>query len=234
MLVNKSEMATPIDLDWSLQMRLFLILAFTLIQTPSSADEKNSCNQLAQMASVKTSYTDRIVSEDSEHPLTYLKSLSDHKLDQNHNVLGLTVAKPELTYEFKSILSATPEGKVCMVPEITIKSGFSVMQIYLAKELQSNCKRQIIREHEYEHVSTWKNHIRIGTKLMESSMKQAFSQPRYYASTTEAERDLNSWVLEVIQPIEQRLLNGIERAQSAIDSPLSYSRVESRLLTCPQ
>ncbi|MDO9233256.1 MAG: hypothetical protein Q8N02_02160 [Methylotenera sp.] len=203
-------------------------------QTPAHAGEpNNNCAQLAQPPLVRVIYTDVTITEDYTQSITSLKALSGHAMDQHHSVYGLTHATPKLDYEFKAAISSLPDGKVCMVPVVTIKAGFSDMQVYLAKELQDSCKKQIIREHEFEHVSAWKSHMRAGTKLMELPLKNAFAQPRQYDSRSQAEQDLRPWVQAVMKPLERRLMENIATAQRAIDSSFSYGNVENRLRTCP-
>jgi hypothetical protein len=100
---------------------LFLTLA--IIQTPAHADEpNNNCAQLAQPTLVRVIYTDVANTEDYTQSITYLKALSGRAMDQHHSVYGLTHATPKLDYEFKAVISSSPDGKVCMVPEVTIKA----------------------------------------------------------------------------------------------------------------
>jgi hypothetical protein len=216
------------------QIKLTLFLIIAISQTSAYAGEShNNCAQLAQPPLVRVIYTDVAISEDYTQTIASLKALSGHVMDQHHSVYGLTHATPKLDYEFKAVILSLPDGKVCMVPEVTIKSGFSGMQVYLAKELQDNCRKQIIREHELEHVSVWKSHMRAGTKLMELPLKNAFLQARQYDSITLAEQDLRPWVQSIMNPLERRLMESIATAQHAIDSPFSYGNVENRLRTCP-
>jgi hypothetical protein len=64
-------------------------------------------------------------------------------------------------------------------------------------------------------------------------LRTAFSQPRYYASQTQASADLKPWVEGVLRPLQQRLMNSAIAAQRAIDSPSAYQRVSQRLHGCP-
>lgn len=212
--------------------RLFLFCMMSIFAV--AAEAQVACDQLAQMAVVKVIYQDLVVSEDVTRPLDYLQSLSGKSMDRNHHVLGLTHADPILSYEVKAIMSATPDGKVCMVPEVTIRAGFSAMQVYLAREIEGDCRRQIIREHEFEHVSTWKSYLRAGSKMMELPLTRAFSKPQIYDTVSQAEQDLRPWVQKIIQPMEQKLMESAALAQREIDSPLSYNYVETRLRSCPR
>ena len=221
------------DMKFYLAM-VALFLVITISPTPAHAGEPNhNCAQLTQPPLVRVIYTDVAITEDYTQTIASLKAISGHAMDQHHSVYGLTQATPKLDYEFKAVISSLPDGKVCMVPEVIIKAGFSSIRVYLAKELEDSCRKQIIREHELEHVSAWKAHIRAGTKLMELPLKNAFSQPRQYDSISQAEQDLRPWVQAVIKPLEHRLMESVATEQHAIDSSFSYGNVENRLRTCP-
>ena len=208
----------------------FLLLGTMFALMPAEAQVV--CEQ--KIATVKVSFQDLAVSEDDTRSLAYLQSLSGKAMDQHHHVLGLTHAEPMLSYEVKAIISAMPEGIVCMMPEVTIKAGFSNMQVYLAREIEGDCRRQIIRDHEFEHVSTWKSYLRAGSKMMEAPLTVAFSIPRQYDTVSQAEQDLRPWAEKLIKPMEQKLLASAALAQREIDSPMSYNYVETRLRSCPR
>ena len=215
-------------------MKLLMLALLVLPATHAhAADIEDYCEQLARRASVKIIYMDLPMSEDHSHTAASLKVLSGNVLGQQHNVYGLTYAKPKLDYEIRANFSKSPEGKICMIPDVTIKAGFTAMNVYLAKEIPDSCRKRIIREHELEHVATWKSHLRAGTKLIENPLRQAFAKPRVYESKSLAEQDLRPWVDEVIKPLERRLFQSLTNAQLAIDSPLSYGYVETRLRACP-
>lgn len=194
---------------------------------------KDRCNRLVETAAVAVTFVDIRISENSSHTVKSLKSLSGKTGDLHHNVYGLTHAEPAFSYEIKSKWWISPTGKTCMVPDVSVKIGFSSMRVYLARELQDSCRRNIVREHELEHVSAWKSHFRIGAKLLEEPLRLAFSQPRYYASKARAQADLQPWVEGVLKPLHQQIMKSVASAQRAIDSPISYNHVKNRLRNCP-
>jgi len=85
------------------------------------------------------------------------------------------------------------------------------MKVHLAQEVTSSCRRQIIREHEYEHVAAWKSHMRAGTRLLENPLRVAFSEPRYYESSIAAEQDLKPWVSSMLNPWSSGYLQGLTK-----------------------
>jgi hypothetical protein len=194
---------------------------------------KTDCEKLIGPGKVMVMYTDIVAAEDNSRTIKALQSLSGKVDDAYHSVYGLTYAEPEFRYEFQTRWRTSPDGRTCMVPDISIKLGFVAMRMYLARELQDSCRRNIVREHELEHVSAWRSHFRIGARMLEEPLHMAFSQPRYYASETQARADLKPWVESVLKPFQQRLMNGAIAAQRAIDSPGAYQRVTQRLRMCP-
>ena len=194
---------------------------------------KADCKKLFGTGKVVVTYTDIVAAEDSSHTIKSLQAMSGKTYDAYHSVYGLTRAEPEFRYEIRSRWRIRPEGETCIVSDISIKLGFSAMRVYLARELQDSCRRNIVREHELEHVSAWRSHFEIGAKMLEEPLGAAFSQPRYYVSQTQAQADLKPWVEGVLHPFQKQLMNGAAAAQRAIDSPAAYERVKQRLRACP-
>ncbi|MDQ3186839.1 MAG: hypothetical protein M3Q16_10385 [Pseudomonadota bacterium] len=213
---------------------LVLLLLMQNCAAWASDDEfRAACIKLGAAVAIVVTFTDIATSENSSHTVKSLKSLSGKTSDPHHNVYGLTHAEPTFSYEIKPRWQIGLAGQTCMVPDVSVKIGFSAMQIYLARELQDSCRKNIVREHELEHVLAWKSHFRIGAKLLEDPLRLAFSQPRYYASRTQAQVDLRPWAEGVLKPFQQRLMKGVTSAQRAIDSPISYNHVKKRLRACP-
>ena len=194
---------------------------------------KTDCEKLLEAGKVTVAYTDIVPAEDSSRTIKGLQSLSGKVDDSYHNVYGLTHAEPEFRYEFQARWRTSPDGRTCMIPDVSVKLGFAAMRVYVARDLQDSCRRNIVREHELEHVAAWRSHFRIAARMMEEPLRIAFSQPRYYVSQNQARADLKPWVEGVLKPFQQRLINGAMGAQRAIDSPGAYQRVTQRLRSCP-
>ncbi|MBA2658381.1 MAG: hypothetical protein H0U72_02170 [Nitrosospira sp.] len=212
---------------------VLLLLMQNCAAWASNDEFKARCVKLAVAAAVVVTFTDIATSENSSHTVESLKSLSGKTSDPHHNVYGLTHTEPIFSYEIKPRWLIGPAGRTCMVPDVSVKMGFSAMRIYLARELQDSCRKNIVRDHELQHVSAWKSHLRIGAKLLEEPLRLAFSQPRYYASTAQAQADLQPWVEGVLKPLHQRIMKSVTSAQRAIDSSISYTHVKNRLRNCP-
>ncbi len=222
--------------SWTKRFFVWPLLLLLIQSRAVRADNdtfKESCEKLIGAGKVVVMYTDIVATENSSHTIKSLQAMSGKANDAYHSVYGLTHAEPEFRYEFQTRWRISPEGQTCMVPDVSIKLGFSAMRVYLARELQDSCRRNIVREHELEHVSAWRSHFGIGAKMLEEPLSAAFSQPRYYASQAQARADLKPWVEGVLRPFQKQLMNGAAATQRAIDSPAAYERVKQRLRTCP-
>lgn len=191
------------------------------------------CAQIARYASVDVDYDDPEVIVDERHNIQELKSLSGKGLVENQNVYGLTHAEAKLEYEVEGYMQTMPNGSVCMVPQVKIHAGFSELKVYVADDLQDACRRQVVHDHEYEHVNIWRSHMHDGSRLMQAPVLQALAKPRMYADRWEAENALRPWVDSIIKAYQNRLFTNLNIAQQAIDSPTSYQYVERRLKACP-
>ncbi|WP_146162460.1 hypothetical protein [Nitrosospira multiformis] len=225
------------DLAASFFAGLLLLLLLLLPERMALAGNdlfKADCEKLMGAGKVAVVYTDITPAEDSSRTAKALQSVSGKTSDAYHNVYGLTHAAPEFRYEFRARWRTSTDGRTCMVPDVSVKLGFAAMRVYLAKELNDSCRRNIVRKHELEHVSAWRSHFRIGARMLEEPLRAAFSQPRYYASQNQARADSRPWVEGILKPLHQRLMNGAVAAQRTIDSPVAYQRVTQRLHACPE
>lgn len=217
----------------------FLLWAMVLLWTKDApASGKNqefeaNCRKLGNAVKITATYKDIVPREDSSQTVKSLKSLSGKTSDPYHHVYGLTHAEPVFSYQFMPRWHIGPDGQVCALPDVSVEIGFSSMRVYLARELQEACRKGVVRDHEMEHVSAWKSHFRAGAKLLESPLRQAFSQPRYYRTQANAQAGLKLWVEEETKSLWKRLMAGVVSANRTIDSPLSYNQVNNRLRNCP-
>lgn len=232
---NGEDRATSFFTGLPLLLLLLLLLLLPERMALAGNDSfKVGCEKLMGPGKVTVVYADVTPAEDSSRTAKALQSVSGKTRDAYHNVYGLTHAEPEFRYEFRTRWRTSTDGQTCMVPDISIKLGFAAMRVYLARELNDSCRRNIVREHEQEHVSAWRSHFRIGARMLEEPLRAAFSQPRYYASQNQARADSRPWVEGILKPLHQHLMNGAVAAQRAIDSPAAYQRVAQRLHACPE
>jgi hypothetical protein len=115
-----------------------------------------------------------------------------------------------------------------------IELGFTEFVVYLAKELTDPCHKDIIRQHEQDHVNTWKSQMRASAQLLTTVLRRDMGEARYYMSRGEAEAAVRAWASELAAPWLKRMLDSVTAAQNAIDTQVSYDTVTSRLRTCGQ
>lgn len=222
------------DQYMNIEARYYLyFLVYLICLCPASSYAIQDCSQIARYASVEIDYDDPEVVVDERHNIQELRSLSGKGVVENQNVYGLTHAEATLEYEVKGHVQVMPNGSVCMVPQVKIHAGFSELKVYVADDLHDACRRQVVHDHEYEHVNVWRSHMRAGSRLMQAPVLQELAKPRMYPDRWEAENALRPWVDSIIQAYQQRLFANLNAAQQAVDSPASYQYVERRLKACP-
>ena len=154
--------------------------------------------------------------------------------DDLHNVYGLTHANPVYRLQVAPRTIADGSDRICAVPDIAIDLGFSEFVVYLAKELVDQCRQDIVRQHEQEHVNTWKSQLRASAQLLTTVLRRDIGEVRYYTSREETEAGVRAWAAEVAAPWLKRAIDSVIAAQRAIDTPVSYGSVTSRLRNCGQ
>jgi hypothetical protein len=197
-------------------------------------DFNDRCAQLAAQAQISVTFQDRQVDSDDSRNIQALNGISGKPAGSNHNVYGLTYANPQFRMQVKPRAISDAGGSICAIPDLSIELGFSEFIVYLAKELTDPCQRDIIRQHEQEHVNTWKSHLRASAQLLTTVLRNNLGEPRRYASREEAEAGIRAWAGELVAPWAKRIITSVSEAQGSIDTPVSYGIVASRLRTCGQ
>ena len=220
----------PIPCSFLLSLHL-LLLAAPAQAGPVTTPE--TCAPLAAGASVTVTYQEQPVHTDDTLDVRRLTAISGNESLAHHNVLGLTHAVPD--YRVTGNMRFTPDaaGGVCASPDITVTVGLSELTVYLAREITDACRRQVIREHEAEHVRVWQQFLRAGARMMEIQLRRELAVPRHYASPLEAEKAGQQWVNGLLGAKVKALSEEIRLAQRSVDSPISYAQVAGRLRACP-
>ncbi len=211
-----------------------LILYSALFGSALADDFAARCAELPQQARIDVTFRDRPVDRDDTRSVQDLNRIAGRPAGDYHNVYGLTHARPEFRLQAAPRALADDNGRVCAVPDIAIELGFSAFVVYLAKELTDPCPQDIIRQHEQEHVNTWKSHLRASAQLLATVLRRNLGEARSYASREDAAEGVRAWATELVAPWPKRILDSVGAAQEAIDTPVSYGIVTSRLRTCGQ
>jgi hypothetical protein len=192
------------------------------------------CAQLPQQEKIAVVFQDRRVMTDDTRNIQELNRMSGKPAGDYHNVYGLTHAKPSVSVQVALRAVADGGGRICAMPDIAIELGFSEFVVYLAKELTDPCRQDIIRQHEQEHVNTWKSQLRASAQLLPAVLRRNIGEARVYTSREEAEAGVRAWAAELVAPWLKRIVDSVTAAQGSIDTQVSYGIVTSRLRTCGQ
>ena len=211
-----------------------LLLSWVISSGAHADDFAERCAQLPQQAKIAVVFHDREVTTDNSHTVPELNRMSGKPAGDYHNVYGITHAKPSFRVQVTPRMLADDAGRICAMPDIAIELGFSEFVVYLAKELTDPCHQDIIRQHEQDHVNTWKSQLRASAQLLTTILRRDIGEARYYASREEAEAGVRAWGAELVGPWLKRIFDTVIAAQGAIDTRVSYDTVTSRLRTCGQ
>ena len=230
-------------MNLSFSTAIALAFAILLLVAPQTAlsEESSSkagsfaerCDNLTRRAVIQIEFEDRYVKRDDTLGMDDLKALSPASVNRYHNILGLTHASPTAAFEFTPVILVDTDGRSCAVPSVKIKLGFSELKVYLARELGGACRRSAVWEHEQEHVSVWRNHLRAGAQLLRPMLQKSLARPYYFSSREDADTALRPQVEAQVAALLQRLRAGINAAQGEIDSPRSYAFVANLMRRCP-
>jgi len=216
--------------------KLFVALLLMLVMSGGSAANigfEERCVRLGEEAKISVLFEDKTITKDNSRNLSELKRLSGAKSNPYHSTLGLTRALPSAKLEVAPAMLTDENGRICVVPSLALKLGFSEFEVYIAKELTAPCRRRIVEEHENQHVGVWRNHLRAGAKLLEMAARNTLAQPIYSNSQEKALNEMRHRVDEVIGALLQRLKEGAIAANQELDSPASYQFEENRMRACP-
>ncbi len=114
-----------------------------------------------------------------------------------------------------------------------LRLGLSNLTVYLAREVQGSCRRAIVEAHEQEHVAVWRNHFRIGARLLTTQLQQALGQAAVFDDANQASALLTQRVENLVERQLKVLIDGIRSAHQQIDTPGSYQLEEGRMRACP-
>lgn len=215
---------------------IILTLLAALAAAPASAQTTVStdrCPPVMPGPTITVSYLDRPIRTDETQNIEHLTAMGGKAGFHHHHVLGLTYALPDYRLAGNMRISRDEAGRICAVPDIAVTLSLSELTVYLAREITDSCRRQIIREHEAEHVRVWQQYLRAGARLLEIQLRQELAAPLRYPSAAGVEESSRQWITYRLGEKMKLLSEEILATQREIDSPASYAQVSGRLRTCP-
>lgn len=214
-----------------------MALAWLLVSSSAAAAQTDNfeqrCERLAQTASVSVAFEDTPVTWDTRRSADELRKLGPAQGNPYHTVLGLTHAKPTANIQVSHRSLTHPDGRTCIAGDIKLTLGFAELKVYLATELTNPCRRQIVEEHEADHVRIHRNHFRAGARMAEPLIKKMLNLPIYASDAEAAEAELRRHTHEIIMPVAARITKVAMEANLEIDTPASYREISARLRACP-
>lgn len=228
----------PFRIDLLLTLLALLMTSLANAQSPVGATFESRCELLAKESKIQTTFEDKPITRDNNRTLDELKRLSQSgktttASNPYHRVLGLIHAEPSSRLDLSSQALTDTTGRVCAVPSLMLTLGFRELTVYIARETTNDCRRRIIEEHENEHVNAWRNHLRIGSRLLTPVLQKQLAQPMYFEKSVDFKPILQQRVEDLVDFQLARLMGGIGSAHNQIDSPNSYQFEENRLRACP-
>jgi len=208
-----------------------LCLASFIAHAGASFNER--CEKLAAEANISIVFEDKPITRNDSSKADELTRMAGSGVNRFHNVLGTTHAVPSANMAFSVRFLNDGEGGICAVPSAIVKLGFASLEVRLARELTQPCRRGIVDEHEQEHVAVWRNHLRIGARLLTARLTATYARPDYFRSPADAEQILRERIEEDLSTTLKELHAGIMKAHQQIDSAGSYRDVENRMRACP-
>lgn len=223
----------PLRFFQQLLHALILLAPFAANAHTDAGSFAERCEKLATQAQIRVVFEDRNVTRDDHRSREDLGRLSQANQNPYHSVLGLTHAEPFVKTDLMAQFLNDTDGRVCIVPSLTVGLGFSTLQVYLAKELKNSCRRGVVESHEQEHVAVWRNHFRAGARLLTSLFQSEFGHATYFMNREDANADVRQRVDKAVAFQLNNLKNGIAHAHQQIDSPAAYRYEEGRMRACP-
>lgn len=200
----------------------------------AAADALASCAVPPEPAVISVDYSEARLTIDESQPWSYLAGLVGKSPNGHQHVYGLTHAEPGYQVRITPRFGKDWRGGAgCALADIAVTLQLTELKIYLARDIPDPCRREIVREHENEHVRVWQQYMRIGARLMTVALRQELAQPRHYENAAGAEEDLFARGKTVLEAKFAELAADVRRAQQEIDTPASYAQLERRMRACP-
>jgi hypothetical protein len=209
------------------------LICLSSLAAQASGSFIERCEKIAADARIRVVFEDKPMTRDDSRDSAELSRIAGSAISRFHNVHGITRAMPSADMEFAIHFLNDGEGGTCATPSLTLKLGFSSLEVNLARELTNPCRRQIVDEHEQEHVAAWRNHLRIGARLLTIQLTNTFARPDFFRSPADAEQILRERVNQHVATALKDLREGIMIAHQQIDSAGSYRNAENRMRACP-
>lgn len=160
--------------------------------------------------------------------LEEINEFTQHTQDLSQRIdSGYTDAKRKYGITYEQSYLYDPENKMfCSTAQAKINVGYTPVKLAIVDALPLNsCSYEMIKEHEFHHVSIFRNFIE---KLPESLSRTLNNNPKseiVYASSLDAANADHFHRMKEIDPIIMASFDPVYRSQHEFDSPGEYQRV---------
>lgn len=151
------------------------------------------------------------------------------------NLLGLTVSRLDVGFPKVEGKVFQHKDKYCVgVTKINFEIGFDKFNVYIDNKYRpGTCERRVIKEHEDEHVTIYKEGMRFFAPDIKKAIRKAVKElkPQEVNSQAMAQKifeEQAKQVVKKVQPLLNHINKKLEEKQSMIDTPQSYAKTSKK------
>lgn len=154
-----------------------------------------------------------------------------------NRVLGVTASKLRAgTATHYGNRPLEGEGVCFWVDHIEVMLRYEALDIYIASEYtRASCQYQAILTHENKHAEVARSYLDDYVQTIRSALASLSipkpRDPRLVEHVTGAQQKTQATIESLLEPVLARLRKDMEEAQSRVDTPAEYRRVEKQ---CPK
>ncbi|HBM90279.1 MAG TPA: hypothetical protein DD400_00125 [Rhodospirillaceae bacterium] len=214
---------------------LLFFLFFVFLASPVSAEQSYGCPPFEEAKVVVRPLlnTPKI---DTSQRLTALRAMASSK-DQarfsstsHETPVGLTAANLKFDSSYQIVTKISPrDHKVCtQIGSFNLTFGFEDTTVYIAHELPyGSCSYKTVLEHEFQHVQTDRNLVRLYAQKFPALLKKAIREIGVLrvSSAPLAESMIRDTVSRYMHDLSKNLSTVREKQQLKIDTKEEYARL---------
>ncbi|MBQ3034739.1 MAG: hypothetical protein IJD25_01670 [Alphaproteobacteria bacterium] len=151
------------------------------------------------------------------------------------NLLGLTISKLDVGFPRVEGKIFQHKGLYCVgVSKINFEIGFDKFNVYIDKKYkQGTCERHVVKEHEDEHVTIYKEGMHFFAPDIKKAIRKAAQEvePKAVKTQAAAQKIFEEQAREIVRkvdPLLKHINKKLEEKQGMIDTPESYAKTSRK------
>ncbi|MBO7243857.1 MAG: hypothetical protein J6V53_01055 [Alphaproteobacteria bacterium] len=146
------------------------------------------------------------------------------------NLLGLTVSRLDVSGSSEGASFRHRDKHCAGISKVNFEIGFDKFNVYVDKKYrQGTCERRVIKAHEDEHVTIYKEGMYFFAPDIKKALRLAVKnlKPEVVYSQADVDRVCKKqfeYVIKKMQPLLTHINKKLEEKQGQIDTPESYAR----------